>query len=167
MSKLDTAYEKAMEAARLGRQRHLEASRKRVQAAKKLAPRLIRPLYEKGKFLHAQFEPVAMGIDEGRVVFKGGKHGEHSIFASVSDRKRILAHWEGYQRAGGDLQPYKIGDTVSFHGPYSRAIKGAIQRIGKIVKFTGTRALVAFKYRSGAAGQKWLEAREIWHWPRR
>lgn len=40
-------------------------------------------------------------VEADQVVFKGGKHGEHSLTLSVSDDERIQAHWAGYCQNNG------------------------------------------------------------------
>lgn len=37
--------------------------------------------------------------NDARIVFTGGLHGEASIWLSVSNEARIIAHWDGYLTA--------------------------------------------------------------------
>lgn len=85
----------------------------------------------------------------GRVVFKGGKSGEHSIDISVSSPERVLAHWEGYCEANGMLKP-EVGQLVSFPSGSARA--GI--RFGRVIKVGTKRALVAFTYKHGGKSTK-------------
>jgi hypothetical protein len=40
-------------------------------------------------------------IEGGRVLFTGGKYGDHSLQLNVSSPERIHAHWEGYCESNG------------------------------------------------------------------
>lgn len=45
-----------------------------------------------------------MAVLEGdRVVFKGGRFGEHSLDAKLSSAERVIAHWRGYIQATEDV----------------------------------------------------------------
>ena len=35
-------------------------------------------------------------VDGGRIVFTGGRYGDHSLDTRTSSRERVLAHWAGY-----------------------------------------------------------------------
>jgi hypothetical protein len=44
---------------------------------------------------------LTFSLDETRIVFKGGKHGEHSLDRLGSTPERIKAHWQGYCENNG------------------------------------------------------------------
>lgn len=147
-------FERAMAAANAQKQ-------SRIKAAQELVPKLHRAANKsEGRpaiWVEMVAGEMAPGRNDGdfRIVFKGGKKGEHSIWASVSDRERILAHWDGYQEGNGH-RPFKVGDTVMYHG-------SPIDRVGKLINFTGTRGLVQFKYKSGRPGQRWRDLGSLHH----
>lgn len=44
---------------------------------------------------------LTFSLDETRIVFKGGKHGEHSLDRLGSTPEHIKAHWQGYCENNG------------------------------------------------------------------
>lgn len=88
---------------------------------------------------------------KARVVFSGGRYGEHAIDLYASDAARVLAHWAGYCQASGMLKP-SAGDTVGF----SSGSSPDGRRFGRVVRTGPKRALVAFKYKSGRASERWV-----------
>jgi len=42
-------------------------------------------------------------LESDRVVFKGGRFGEHSLDAKLSSADRVIAHWRGYIQATEDV----------------------------------------------------------------
>ena len=49
--------------------------------------------------LHEREPACWVTVDGGRIVFTGGRFGEHSLDVRVSSRERVLAHWAGYCEA--------------------------------------------------------------------
>jgi hypothetical protein len=92
----------------------------------------------------------------GRIVFKGGAKGEHSLDLLASSPERILAHWEGYCEANGMLKPV-VGQVVSF--PSGSHPSGV--RMGRVLKVGSKRALVAFTYKHGGKGTKSVPFNEL------
>lgn len=128
----------------------------RVRQACKLVKHLVRNPRRGEKHPKIWAEVAGPAGDEC-VVFKGGTKGEHSIRAGVSDKERILGHWEGYV-AGNGYHFFKVGDKVGFYGPDSPANKGASHRSGVIVKVTPSRARVEYVPLTSKTGKKY----EIW-----
>lgn len=58
-----------------------------------------------GKSLH-----LAASLDGDRILFKGGKYGEHSVSATQTSLAGINAHWEGYcaTNNNGRAKPRRI-----------------------------------------------------------
>lgn len=40
-------------------------------------------------------------LDGDRIVFLGGRYGEHSLAVACSSADRVIAHWRGYCEANG------------------------------------------------------------------
>jgi hypothetical protein len=55
---------------------------------------------------------VSAVVEHGRVVFTGGKRGDHSIDVGVSTQARVLSHFEGYCEA----QEPAPSPACSIHG---------------------------------------------------
>jgi hypothetical protein len=51
--------------------------------------------------LKASDSSLTARIEDGRVVFSGGRFGECSLVLTVSSPERVKAHWEGYCEANG------------------------------------------------------------------
>jgi len=81
-----------------------------------------------------------------RIVFSGGKTGEHSLDAWTSDAARVLAHWSGYVEANHWDRP-AVGALVRFSSANARAAGG--MRAGRVTKVGPKRAVVAFTYKHG------------------
>jgi hypothetical protein len=92
----------------------------------------------------------------GRIVFKGGKNGEHSLDVLASTPERILAHWLGYCENNGLLKPV-VGQLVSF--PSGSSPSG--YRYGKVLKVGSKRAVIAFTYKHGGKSTKTVPFNEI------
>lgn len=41
-------------------------------------------------------------LEADRIVFKGGRYGEHSLDAKLSSADRVVSHWRGYVQATED-----------------------------------------------------------------
>ncbi len=108
-------------------------------------------VYENGK-------PVwRLGVD-ARIVFRGGKNGDHSIDVSVSDVERVLAHWDGYCEANGLAKP-RVGQVVKFFSGSASKLGG--YRTGRVVKVGPKRAVIAFKFKHGGESTVTLPFHEI------
>lgn len=86
-----------------------------------------------------------------RMVFSGGKQGEHSIALDVSSRDRIKAHWAGYCENNGHRYATE-GQSVEF--PSASSKTG--MRFGRVIKVGPDRITVAYRYNYGADAQKTL-----------
>jgi hypothetical protein len=92
-----------------------------------------------------------------RIVFTGGKTGEHSLDVGGSSRVRIVAHWLGYIETNGFVRPVE-GDYVLFP---SSSMPGG-RRNGKVSRIAGTRGLITYRYaHGGQAAPKWVPLWEI------
>ena len=92
-----------------------------------------------------------------RIVFTGGRKGEHSLDVGVSSRERIIAHFLGYIESNGFVTP-QAGDGVLFP---SASMRGGM-RNGKVERVTSTRALVTYRYGHGGRGApKWVPLWEL------
>jgi hypothetical protein len=161
-------FEKALaataSAGRMGKamQKISESRAKKIASARKLVPNLIRryPDPERRRYITAELRP--RGDGDFDVVFKGGKHGEASILASMSDTARIVAHWNGYLQYNG-IRPYAVGDMVAFTGPYSTGEKAAITRYGLVTHVTPTALTVTYQPRTmpGVKRTKTLKMNEV------
>lgn len=94
---------------------------------------------------------------KARVVFSGGRYGEHAIDLYASDAARVLAHWAGYCQASGMLCP-AVGATVGF----SSGSSPDGRRFGRVVRTGPKRALVAFKYKHGGASERWVSFDKVY-----
>lgn len=97
-------------------------------------------------------------VTGGRIVFKGGKDGEHSLDILASSPERILAHWEGYCEANGLLKP-TVGQSVRFPSASASSMGG--WRTGKVVKVGSKRAYIEFTYKHGGAGKAIVSFNEL------
>jgi hypothetical protein len=138
-----------------------ESRAKKITSARKLVPHLVRKYSNSKDFIAAEMRPRTDGDFD--VVFKGGKNGEASILASMSTTSRIIAHWNGYLQYNG-IHPYTVGDVVGFYGPYSRGLKTASHRSGRVTKVTPTALSVTYHpiTMPGAKRIKTLKMREVW-----
>lgn len=99
-------------------------------------------------------------VSDERITFTGGKHGPHSIWASVSTAARMEAHFAGYVEANGlKLHEYAVNNRVVF--PSSSSSSGT--RVGRIVKVTETRVQVEFRYKNNPKRpvQTWVRKADV------
>jgi hypothetical protein len=137
-----------------------ESRAKKIAAARKLVPNLLRRHPVTKELVSAELRPNG---DDYDVVFKGGKSGQHSILASMSDTDRIVAHWNGYLRTNG-IHPYAVGDKVGFYGPYNSRDKAASQRRGLVTHVSPTALTVTYEPLTmpGVKRTKTLKMNEVW-----
>lgn len=100
---------------------------------------------------------VWVHVQSKRIVFTGGKFGEHSIDASCSDEARILAHWEGYVEANGLKLVPGVGELVQF--PSGSSPTGF--RYGRVLKVGPRRAVISFRYYYGRRSTTTVKLSEL------
>jgi len=95
-------------------------------------------------------------VRDDRIVFSGGKQGEHSLAVTVSSKARVLAHWEGYIENNGLRLAPKKGERVYF-------VTGSqnYPRIGLVVSATRQWVSVAFKYNYGRKTVRKMRLSEV------
>lgn len=87
-------------------------------------------------------------IEDGYVLFVGGKSGQASISADVSSVARVLAHWDGYCVANGCTSQPASGQRVTFR----RGMFGWWS--GKIVRACATSAVIAYARANGSRSER-------------
>ncbi len=95
-------------------------------------------------YCRTQGEPIipAMG---GTAVFQIG----------ADSPERVQAHWESFLKNEGAFAPRTMAPVTVSNGP------GRVYR-GKVVRTTGTRVLVSYKFKNGKqAANKWFKLSEV------
>jgi hypothetical protein len=129
----------------------------RVAEAHKLIRTMVRRDLNRTMFVFADLLNSPDG--DVRVVFRGGAHGSHTLFLSVSSNERIEAHWNGYLPER--LKAPKVCQQVKF--PSGSDPAG--WRYGKVLSVGPRRAIVEYSFKHGGRAQKTVPFHELF-WSR-
>lgn len=114
---------------------------------------LARQLRRSGAVLTIRTEIVEDGPEKDLAIrFTGGRGGSHQIWANVSSKARILAHFEGYLANNGFRFKPRVGEKVVFYHSSAGQKMGGV-RTGVVLKVGTQQARIEFKYNYGRVTQ--------------